>query len=630
MNLEQIIEKYTALLWKITSHYLSAPEDIKECVNETFTRFYLSQEKFDETIASLPVYLTAIARKTAVSHLRKKKLSTIPLDTDVAAEDPELELAEIRADLDMALATLKPEDFRLIQMKYYGGMTIQEIAKSLNLPYETVKKRHQRALGKLRQTLLLIMILLLFALIGACGYRILRYYDIVPPLPVLEWLFTYDEPDNILAEPVQYAKTTLALPEIVPITEQQAPLEEAQSVYSFLPEHGVNIDTGKPSYKLYLAASGENEYVVLTLDEAFYMNDALKLSLTVRSKETIPLAEIENSLWVSSYSRLHYRNEIYMPHITHYWIDDYTKKVEVVCENLSFSTSDATIDLALETYDVTLPFSLVTAEEQSIETEYHLLKDHGGIMAIPRYENDELILRIYTMNTGKYSILPGLIYGSTGEREDGVITLTDAAGTVYSGSCVRYRPYSPNTYFDWNFGNVPPGEYTLHIPYLYQATTSDMIIPLDFHEFSNLNTPYEIPGGTVSVVSYERLETIPGENIEGTHLTASSITSACYWRLLLKCDSTESTHTITKLYFNVQGELLPEPDYGSTEEVTRLLYSSQNNDIAQGIQECIVMYDENVFDSTSIYLQFINNPTRKQDSINYRWNESFNLKILIE
>lgn len=36
-------------------------------------------------------------------------------------------------------------------MKYFGGMSIREIADSLELPYETVKKRHQRTLHKLRR-----------------------------------------------------------------------------------------------------------------------------------------------------------------------------------------------------------------------------------------------------------------------------------------------------------------------------------------------------------------------------------------------------------------------------------------------------------------------------------------------
>ena len=43
------------------------------------------------------------------------------------------------------------DEAELIRMKYFGGMSIREIADSLELPYETVKKRHQRTLHKLRR-----------------------------------------------------------------------------------------------------------------------------------------------------------------------------------------------------------------------------------------------------------------------------------------------------------------------------------------------------------------------------------------------------------------------------------------------------------------------------------------------
>lgn len=48
---------------------------------------------------------------------------------------------------------LNPNELQIIRMKYYDGMSVQEIADSLNLPYETVKKRHQRSVFKLGQIL---------------------------------------------------------------------------------------------------------------------------------------------------------------------------------------------------------------------------------------------------------------------------------------------------------------------------------------------------------------------------------------------------------------------------------------------------------------------------------------------
>lgn len=65
------------------------------------------------------------------------------------------------------MAVLKPEDLDIIRMKYYGGMTIQEIADSLGLPYETVKKRHQRSLSKMHLAMIAVLVLLLALLLDA-------------------------------------------------------------------------------------------------------------------------------------------------------------------------------------------------------------------------------------------------------------------------------------------------------------------------------------------------------------------------------------------------------------------------------------------------------------------------------
>ena len=51
----------------------------------------------------------------------------------------------MRADMERAMKSLKPQELQIIRMKYYDGMSVREIADSLNLPYETVKKRHQRS-----------------------------------------------------------------------------------------------------------------------------------------------------------------------------------------------------------------------------------------------------------------------------------------------------------------------------------------------------------------------------------------------------------------------------------------------------------------------------------------------------
>ena len=51
------------------------------------------------------------------------------------------------------LATLNPEQQRIIEMSYYEGYTQEEISKSLNVPLGTVKTRMRQGIIRLRDFL---------------------------------------------------------------------------------------------------------------------------------------------------------------------------------------------------------------------------------------------------------------------------------------------------------------------------------------------------------------------------------------------------------------------------------------------------------------------------------------------
>ena len=183
---EELMERYAALVWKTAAAYLENPEDVKECVNDTFLEFYLHPDRYDPEKGSYTAFLCTIARRKAVSLYRKNRRASAASPADLAdpadMADP-FDMADSladRLDLEAALQALKPEEFDIIRMKYYDGMTIKEIADSLNLPYEAVKKRHQRSLTKLQKALTIGLILALIAALAACAYVVLRYFGIVP------------------------------------------------------------------------------------------------------------------------------------------------------------------------------------------------------------------------------------------------------------------------------------------------------------------------------------------------------------------------------------------------------------------------------------------------------------------
>ncbi len=101
--------------------------------------------------------------------------------------DSQIEKAELRADMERAMKSLKPQELQIIRMKYYDGMSVREIADSLNLPYETVKKRHQRSVLKLGQSLTLALVLIF--ILTACVYGVLRYLDVIPPIGMWTWMW---------------------------------------------------------------------------------------------------------------------------------------------------------------------------------------------------------------------------------------------------------------------------------------------------------------------------------------------------------------------------------------------------------------------------------------------------------
>ena len=172
----ELIRQYGPLVWKIVSAYLKNPDDIQECVNDIFCDLYLHGERYDPDKGSYPAFLSVAARNKAIDKYRKNlklpsgllssvsKADSLPVaspdsgstacrlfpDEFPSPEDMAEKVIQ-RLDLEKSIASLKQEEAELIRMKYFGGMSIREIADSLELPYETVKKRHQRTLHKLRR-----------------------------------------------------------------------------------------------------------------------------------------------------------------------------------------------------------------------------------------------------------------------------------------------------------------------------------------------------------------------------------------------------------------------------------------------------------------------------------------------
>ena len=169
-----LMDQYMGLLWSACRLYLTNPEDIRECVQETFADFYGNRERFRTEKGTIKAYLYVIAKRKAIRMAAQNgKQSMVPLEMlEEAAADSGEDAILNREALEQALGKLKEQDSRMIRMQYYDGLTCREIAEAMHLPVETVKKRQQRSLKKLRLALIALVAL---GILGACAAAVFRY-----------------------------------------------------------------------------------------------------------------------------------------------------------------------------------------------------------------------------------------------------------------------------------------------------------------------------------------------------------------------------------------------------------------------------------------------------------------------
>jgi RNA polymerase sigma-70 factor, ECF subfamily len=101
-----------------------------------------------------------VMRRILVEHARSRRrlkrggdAERLPLEQDVAAVDADAERWE---DLDRALdrlATLDPRQAKVVELRYFGGMTVEEAARMLGVSEKTVKRDWSVARAWLRREL---------------------------------------------------------------------------------------------------------------------------------------------------------------------------------------------------------------------------------------------------------------------------------------------------------------------------------------------------------------------------------------------------------------------------------------------------------------------------------------------
>ncbi|MEP7360559.1 MAG: sigma-70 family RNA polymerase sigma factor [Chloroflexota bacterium] len=156
----------------------------EEVLQDTYLALWTRAETFDVSQGSVIGWLSTIARNRAIDRLRSSARRPAPLalsglvplgadasvandarDAILAASTPisgvtaaidperEVDIAELRREVDEALASIPEQERQVLTLAYYEQLSQSEIALRLAWPLGTVKTRTRRALARLRDSL---------------------------------------------------------------------------------------------------------------------------------------------------------------------------------------------------------------------------------------------------------------------------------------------------------------------------------------------------------------------------------------------------------------------------------------------------------------------------------------------
>jgi RNA polymerase sigma-70 factor, ECF subfamily len=153
-----LVERHGSAVLNLIARIVREPGVAEELAQDTFVKAFSALRSFDPAY-KFSNWVLRIAHNTAIDHLRRRRPETVSIDEESPSQKVVEALADdrdrspfdrtvdgdLRADLDAALARLRPEYRRLVVMRYLEDLSYEDMAEILDLPLGTVKSHLHRA-----------------------------------------------------------------------------------------------------------------------------------------------------------------------------------------------------------------------------------------------------------------------------------------------------------------------------------------------------------------------------------------------------------------------------------------------------------------------------------------------------
>lgn len=153
--LRALYDEHAAVLWRYVVHLTGDRALADDIVQETLVRAWRKPSVLDQRNASARAWLFTVARHLVIdgarSAQRRHEIDVRALPETISADETDALLDSwLIAD---ALTALSAEHRFVIVHAYYGGRSVAEIARELEVPEGTVKSRLHYGLRALRLAL---------------------------------------------------------------------------------------------------------------------------------------------------------------------------------------------------------------------------------------------------------------------------------------------------------------------------------------------------------------------------------------------------------------------------------------------------------------------------------------------
>lgn len=157
---KQCLDQYGGMIWGLARKLSPTSADAEDATQDVFLQLWKNAKHFDASRGSEAIFIVTLARRTLISRFRNTQRRPREVSVEELGEthwepsthtdgDDHVE-ARLAAQ---ALATLSPEQQRVIKLAVVQGLSQSEIAAHTGLPLGTVKTLIRRGLIIVRDKL---------------------------------------------------------------------------------------------------------------------------------------------------------------------------------------------------------------------------------------------------------------------------------------------------------------------------------------------------------------------------------------------------------------------------------------------------------------------------------------------